>query len=216
MSRQFINIGPFAYRRQRLLSRRARQWSLVWLATIGILGIDWWMKEPTSYSTERALDELRVRRAALVELDKQAGKLRQDINRMRGNESLLHRLDSEPSGTVLIGAASTSAARSDGNILIEQFVYERSEVPAPEQAARGPSPRPGTPGPARPGAAAAPVMLTKRKLGLKGSSAGPAAVAALVVNLREIGVFDQVELRSAVNSGAGDSSRTNFQLDCQF
>lgn len=170
--------------------RSLRLWSRLILAVVIVLavrGTMQWQK----YSTEgqrQTVAELDYE--PLEKLEKESVKLRKQINQFQETERVALALSKEEHVLGLIGLVSQAIAESDDNIYLQQIEIQRD----PLALASTNSPN---------------LIFT-----LSGSTIDSVAVKTLEDNLRKLGPFDAVDLKTSPATRLGKITQQSFSLKC--
>ena len=113
-----INLLPPVYRRQRLVRRRAIQWSVVLLASLSAIGVAAGYKGREFRTLERQF-------AAAARAGRPAQNMLREITAMRGkieklqqHQSIAQELEQQRQVLTLLGAVSQAARRSKGRLRV--------------------------------------------------------------------------------------------------
>jgi hypothetical protein len=155
--------------------------SLAILVVVG--GVEWWLGRATS----RQLRLLEDRYAPILALRNECLRMRTDIQAMREAQQLTLRLvDTRPT-TTLLGTISTAAAKTGGEIYVEQLQLDQRESSAVQRTA---------------------VVV--------GMGKDNAAIAQFAAALRESQLFSDVTLSSSDTTQAVDERARSFRIECQL
>ena len=207
--RKHINLLTLNYRRRCLVHRRLRQWSIAWAVVAAAL-LGGWLAERSRWLAvmedaeihEQRYDEVRALRGEIARLTAQKKGL--------GNQqALVGRLAQAPPPLLPVALVSASAGKCQGRVAVRRLVYNQEAVP---QAAASP---PVAPTVARPDDRSAEDRNRQSaRLTLEGVGIDNVAIAEFVVGLRESGVFDRVDLKSAAASLTQAGIVTAYQVEC--
>jgi len=205
MSRNHVNLLPWEYRRRRLTLYRLRRWAAVWLVCLLAEGGLWWVQGDRHEAVQQRLVTLERDFSSVSRLQLDNGRMRARLTDLSKRETLLGQLQSEPAPLLMVGLASQSARDCAGRVCIDHMQYA-SATPAAND-----------PPPAKGGKKeVAPLPPAERgKLTLAGRGLDSLAVSKFVVGLRDSGVFERVELKSAVgDSAASGTHGYTYALEC--
>lgn len=214
MTQHHINLLPGHYRRRCLLRRRLRQWSIAWALVVLSLAVGWLDQQERWHAAlaelemhEQRYDEIRAVKSEIARLTSE----RQSLGKQ---QDLVSRLQQAPPPLLTLALVSASAAKCEGRVAVVRFAYgEETSVAGTAPAAPVGSAAPATPGGQAPAAVAAQPAYRGR-LTIDGIGADNVAIAEFVLGLRESGVFERVDLKSAAASTSRARNVTAYQLEC--
>jgi hypothetical protein len=139
-----INLLPPVYRRQRLVRRRAIQWSVVLVAALSAIGATRWYKVHEYHALERQL-------AAVTREGRPAQTMLRDITRMRAqieklqhHQTIAQELEHQRQVLAMLAAVSSAAKRTDGRLrVVDCHVVDLQATEVAENRSEG-ALRPGT------------------------------------------------------------------------
>lgn len=139
-----INLLPVAYRRQRIVRRRAVQWSLVLVAVLSAIATASWIKDIEYHMLERQLAAVdRESRPAQAMLD-EIGTMRKQIKRLQQHQTIAQELEQQRQVLALLGAISQAAHETDGRLrVVDCRVVDLQATEVDEHAAHA-AHQPGT------------------------------------------------------------------------
>lgn len=182
-----LNLMTDECRRTQFLRESKQFWSrtfalsLLALAVVG--ACQWWQGRATSWQ----LYQLEQRYAPIQALKNECIRMRTEINAMRDAQQLTLRLvDTRPAVT-LLGAVSTAAAETSGDIFVEQLELEHGEG-----------------------------MNHDRKAIMIGIGKDNSAIARFAAALRASELFADVALNSSDSSQLADEASRSFRIECRL
>jgi len=200
-----INLLPWKLRRRFIIRRVLARWSAV--AMIVLLGssvfiVNSHLKLRTSQAELRQL----VQRAAPVQqLIAENDRLTDQLERSDQRSLLLDSLAATGHPLQLIGIVSRSASATPGEILVQQFELIETE-PTPTARTTSSGNKDLLP----------PVGRKHRQLGLTGMATDDLALSQFVTQLRDVGVFQTVELRASNDIDLSAGSARRYTVECSF
>ncbi len=212
MMKDHVNLLPIGYRRRCLLRQRLRQWSIVW-AVVAFALAAIWLERRSSWQValeqvedqEQQYDELRAIKIQTARLARQKlvfGK----------QQALVASLEHSPPPLLPVALISASAARCEGRVAVRHLVY--NEETPPQQSVASPAAGGPDKAPSATPAAAPATPLPVGKLTIDGVATDNVAIAEFVLGLRDSGVFERVDLKSAATSATRSGSVTTYQVEC--
>lgn len=216
MIKDHINLLPASYRQRCLVRRRLRQWSIAWAAVAVVLLLGWLDQRSQWEATlaevemhEQRYDEIRALKGEISRLVAQKQGLGQQ-------QELVARLQRSPPPLLPVALVSASAKRCEGRVVVNRLMYHEETRPAPPPTApAAPASGGAAPAPAAPAANVAPAApLVSASLMIDGVGADNVAIAEFVLGLRESGVFERVDLKSAAASTTRAGNVTSYQVEC--
>jgi hypothetical protein len=197
--KNFVNLLPEEYRRQRLLRRRLLQWTLVW-STVVAGAMPLWGLRSQQLATEQL--ELRHRQSAYAPTKRMLGEIPRMQNEMRElsqRDEMVRQLgDAHPMLSAL-GMISQAAASAKGGVRVFQLIADR---PPTATIVSDDKTQPSDPKPS---------LIT-----IQGTSADNSAVARFVANLRQTQAFRRVDLKSSVRGRLAISDVQRFVVECEY
>jgi len=185
----YVNLLPWEYRRDRLLRRRLKQWSLVWLACAVLAGIFAWTRYERVQQTRAEMLARQQQTAPVQELLADVRQLRLDIQQFSERETLVGQLREDRPPLTALGLVGRAARACGGRLRLTQLTFDRQQ----SQQAN------------------APAVLTINGLGLD-----YVVVARFVVALQEAQAFDQVGLKSSGQQQVAGGQLQSFLVESKF
>jgi hypothetical protein len=213
-----VNLLPWTFRRDRLLRRRLRQWSCAWALGAAVLAGGWWIEWSACHAVLAEVAGKEQNYEAVKQLRGDIAKLTALQRGLGNQQNLLGALQAAPPPLLVVALVSQSAQHCQGRVMVRQLVYQhgstRPGAGAFQAAVQAAPVVPTPPGAAQGAASAGP--RASASLTLRGIGADNLAVAEFVVGLREAGVFERVDLKSAAESESTRSHTTVYQVECGF
>lgn len=113
-----INLLPVAYRRQRLVRRRAIQWSLVLAAALATIGAAGWFKSHEYRLLERQLAAVNRESRPAQAMLREIAVMRKQIERLQQRQTIAQELEQQRQALALLGAISQAARNTDGRLRV--------------------------------------------------------------------------------------------------
>lgn len=113
-----INLLPVAYRRQRLVRRRAIQWSLVLAAALATIGAAGWLKGLEYRLLERQLAAVNRESRPAQAMLREIAVMRKQIERLQQRQTIAQELEQQRQALALLGAISQAARNTDGRLRV--------------------------------------------------------------------------------------------------
>lgn len=214
MTQHSINLLPWHYRRRCLLRRRLRQWSIAW-AAVAIALAAGWLDQYGRWQTALAELEMHEQRYDEIRTVKsEIARLRAQQQNLGKQQNLVSQLQQAPPPLLALALVSGSAARCEGRVAVGRLAYGEEAVMSAPAAASPAPPAGATPpgGNSPPATAARPAY--RGRLTIDGIGADNVAIAEFVLGLRESGVFERVDLKSAAASTSRAMNVTAYQVEC--
>lgn len=212
MTKDYVNLLPWSYRRRCLLRRRLRQWSIV-AALMALALAAGWIDRRAGW--EAALEDVEMHEQRYDEVRSLKGEIarllaeKQDLSKQ---QELVVRLQQAPPPLLPVALVSASAARCEGRVAVGRLTYNEEMSPQrPPVAGISTSGVPPAPGQ---GTAAVGPPPRSGRLTIDGIGTDNVAIAEFVLGLRESGVFDRVDLKSAAASTTRAGQVTAYQVEC--
>ncbi len=183
-----LNLMPMRYRRGQLVSRRLKQWSVLWLLAAGATVLLGWTQWTQYQASAAKLASLQIRYEPIEAMKSDVTGLREKIDALQRRESLALSLADERSMLGLVGLLSQATQACEGRISIGQLRLDRNED---SQAATS--------------------VLT-----LSGVAADDLAVARFTSALRGANAFTGVDLKSTGSTSVGTLEARSYLLECTF
>ncbi len=212
MKQQHINLLPWHYRRRCLLRRRLRQWSIAWAVVVLSLAAGWleqharWQAALAELEMhEQRYDEIRAVKSEIARLMAQQQSLGKQ-------QDLVSQLQQAPPPLLTLALVSASAAKCEGRVAVAKLAYGEetpaaSPTPTPSASqAMPPGGHPTAPAVSRPAYCG--------RLTIDGIGTDNVAIAEFVLGLRESGLFERVDLKSAAASTSRALNVTAYQVEC--
>lgn len=208
MTQHHINLLPWHYRRRCLLRRRLRQWSIAWAIVALSLAAGWLDQRERWHAALSQLEMHEVRYDEVRAVKSEIARLAAQQQSVGKQQDLVSQLQQTPPPLLTLALVSASAAKCEGRVAVARLAYsEETPVAGPAPAA------PAPPGGQTP-LAAATRPAYRGRLTIDGIGADNVAIAEFVLGLRESGVFERVDLKSAAASTSRDLSVTAYQVEC--
>ncbi|HEV3003167.1 MAG TPA: PilN domain-containing protein [Pirellulales bacterium] len=208
----FVNMLPWSFRRDRLLRRRLRQWLVAWALVAAVLAGGAWIDWAACRTVREALEQKERSYEEVKQIRTEMAALRAIQKGLGNQQDLLGRLQAAPPPLLVVGLVSQSAEHCRGRVMVRHLVYQHQGA--------GPAAARGAPPAALPPVAVQTVLQSVRReaasLTLQGVGADNLAVAEFVVGLREAGVFERVDLKSAAESQSSSNAASVYQVECGF
>jgi hypothetical protein len=202
-----INLLPINYRRRTLTWVRLRQWLVAWLLAWTTLVPAWWIKDRERRAAQSAMEPLEHEFAAVMKLQAENRRMLAKLNDVGTRETLLGELQAEPPPLLSVALVSRSARNSGGELFVDHLTYDSHYAQRQLYERQKKDPQ---------RAKILPEQVIHRDLVLTGLGVNNLAIAAFVVALRDAGVFNRVDLKSAVQSADSDRPAIQYLVECRF
>ncbi len=186
----YVNLLPMVYRRKRLILRRARQWTVIWLAALTGAGVLYWAQFTQNHRASSRLETLRRDYAPVRKMADEVASLRTKIEELRRRESIVLSLADEQSMLTLVGLLSRSTKQCEGKLCVQRMQLNRRTEGAGNQFVK--------------------------VLQLDGIAADNHFVARFAAALRDTEAFQRVELKSSGRRKSEQSEEQVYSLECVF
>ena len=113
-----INLLPPVYRRQRLVRRRAIQWSAVLLVTLSAIGVAGWYKGHEFHALQRQLAAVARAGQPAQAMLREITTMRAQIDKLRQYQTIAQELERQRQVLALLGAVSQAARRTAGRLRV--------------------------------------------------------------------------------------------------
>ena len=192
-----INLLPNLYRRQQMVRRRIKQWSVV----IGMVFVAGWLLHWRELGAQRfvtqRLEALEREHQPTQTLLKQLVDMRQHLVNMQQQEAIANELEHQRNALALLGVISRTAQNTGGRLRVakmelKDFQNSRQATGAGRQSGAGGS-----------------LLLT-------GVSLDNPAVGELMDGLQNSGMFSRVVLNVCKEREGGDVSLRDYEVSCEF
>lgn len=206
--KDYVNLLPLNYRRACLVRRRLRAWSIAWSAIAVGLGCAWCYERTRWQAAYDELEKQERRYDEVRSLKAKIARLVAETQQLSKQQDFVVRLQQSPPPLLPLALVSAGAARCEGAVAVRQMIYA-GDGSSTSLAAIEPQAQAGT----QPASNIQDVQHTQTaRLTIDGIGADNLAIAEFLLGLRESGVFERVELKSAA-TGATDNL-TTYQVEC--
>lgn len=113
-----INLLPVVYRRQRLVRRRAIQWTVVLAAVLATIGVASWFKDHEYRLLERQLAAVDRESQPAQAMLGEVATMRKQIERLQQHQSIAQELEQQRQVLALLGAISEAARATEGRLRV--------------------------------------------------------------------------------------------------
>lgn len=113
-----INLLPASYRRQRLLRRRAIQWSIVLASTLTAIGVASWYKSHEYESLARQLAAVTRESRPARNMLREITTMRGQIDRLQEHQIIATELEQQRQVLALLNAVSQAAQQTEGRVRV--------------------------------------------------------------------------------------------------
>jgi hypothetical protein len=206
----FVNLLPLEYRREKILRRRAVQWSVVWAGCLAAAAGAWWLKHDHERAALQVIRAAEQRYLPLEKLNRQGKAMQTELGELRAKGTVLRQLREDRPLVTLIGLASRSARQCNGRLVVRNMVFERKKSEADKNT--------GPPGPPKqePQEPAAEQETPWASVTFEGEALDNLAIATFVAALRDTGLFRRVELKSSIGSKSPDTQAHAYSVECDI
>ena len=208
--KDYVNLLPWNYRRRCLVRRRLRQWAVAW-TVVALALVVGWLDLRAQWETALAQVETHDQRYDEVRsLKGENARLLAQKQGLGKQQDLVVQLQQAPPPLLPVALVSASASRCEGRVAVQHLVY--NEEPPTTQPVPQLTPTPSGTQPAIVATANRPPRSAR--LTVDGIGADNVAVAEFVLGLRDSGVFERVDLKSAAASTTRAGNVTSYQVEC--
>lgn len=192
-----INLLPPVYRRQRLLRRRAIQWSVVLVSALSTLAVASWYKVHESHVLQRQLAAAERESRPSRNMLRQISSMRGQIEKLQQHQSIAQELEQQRQVLALLGVVSQAARQTQGRLrVIDCRVVDLQATEVAESRGEG-SLRAGT------------VTVT-------GVALDSPAVAGFEQELMRSGLFADVKLIKSNERGQLGPELFDYEVRCEL
>jgi hypothetical protein len=212
-----LNLLPWSYRRDHVLRRCLRQWCGTWAAVAALLTCGWWVERSACRAVLADVESKQQSYEGVKQLRSDIAKLTAMQKGLGNQENLLGTLQSVPPPLLVVALVSQSAQHCQGRVMVRQLIYQQAATNPGTVALQASIAQPVITSP--PGVIQTPLDAQRREsasLSLRGIGTDNVAVAQFVVGLRESGVFQHVDLKSAAENESARTHTTAYQVECRF
>ena len=201
----FINILPPQTQLKIHFRSSLRRYSFIW----GIAGACALVSAVVQIihlrQTYARLAELNLRCEPLYALNREIQENQQTVTELRTESDALKRLQPADHALDLLAILSGATRTEPGGLQIQQLAFH-----APQGQGEN------KPAALQRGIAAATPTTESHTLNLQGIAKDDTSLARFVADLRAVGVFDSVELKSSSQVATADRNVRQYQLECRF
>ncbi len=195
----FVNMLPESFRKRNLLRLRLAQWAPVWVLVFAGAASACW-SEYSKFTAASDVALAKERQYAVVDrLNVELVSIRERLKGLQEHEAIAAELVNNQPLLSLVGIVSRSARQCGGKLRIEKFSLGR-----------------GTPSASRTNQQQTPAAAPRRQLVLQGKSVDNLAIPKFVALLRQAGIFEQVELKSAKEGRSEGDRAHSYLVECSL
>jgi Tfp pilus assembly protein PilN len=113
-----LNLLPMRYRRERLMRRRAIQWSIVLVAALATIGAARWYRTHEYRSLERQLAAVSREGSPAQTMLREITKMRDEIAQLQQHQTIATELEQQRQVLALLAVVSRSAHETQGRLRV--------------------------------------------------------------------------------------------------
>ncbi|MEM7455374.1 MAG: PilN domain-containing protein [Planctomycetota bacterium] len=187
-----LNLLPEEALRRQLIRRQARRWILIYLVFFLMAGGILTHSFTESRRSGTELEAAQRRFTPVNEMIQESEFFTGEIETLQRRESLALELSRNRSFLTLLGTLSNAAAECEDNVNVQSLVFQPNQNTSGQSAA------------------------SKYELTLQGIGIDNLTVARFELELRNSGLFNNVELTSTGATKVGDHDAFMYTLVCHF
>lgn len=192
-----INLLPRSFRRQQMIRKRLRQWSVILSFVFLAGGAAHWHRQQESKALSLELELLTREHRPTQTILRQLMDMRKLLEELERQQQIAQELERQRNALSLLGAVSQSAMRTKGRLRVTKLdLTGFQNASSPNETAR--------------------TANQPARMVLTGVSLDNEAVGELLDGLQNSGIFSQVELRSLKERQENATSLRDYEVWCEF
>jgi hypothetical protein len=189
-----INLLPNLCRRQQIVRKRTKQWSVVLCAVLAVGCLLHFRERSAQRYVAQRLEVLEREHLPTQTLLKQLVDMRQKLVDLQQQEAIANELEHQRNALALLGVISRTTQKTNGRLRVIKM--QLSNFQSPHQASRD-------------GAQGGSLLLS-------GVSLDNPAVGELLDGLQNSGMFSRVVLNGLNEREEGEMSLRDYEVSCEF
>jgi hypothetical protein len=139
-----INLLPSFYRRQRLVRRRAIQWSVILVAALGSVGAACWYRGHEYRVLQRQLAAVARESGPAQTMLREIAAMRMKIEKLQQHQTIAQELEHQRQVLALLGVVSQAARQTEGRLRVVDCRVVDLQATEVEEIGGDETPHPGT------------------------------------------------------------------------
>jgi Tfp pilus assembly protein PilN len=189
-----INLLPSLCRRQQIVRKRTKQWSVVLCGVLAVGCLFHFRERSAQRYVAQRLEVLEREHSPTQTLLKQLVDMRQKLVDLQQQEAIANELEHQRNALALLGVISRTTQNTNGRLRVTKM--ELSNFQSADRAAGN-------------GAQAGSLLVS-------GVSLDNPAVGELLDGLQDSGMFSRVVLNTLKEREGGDVSLRDYEVSCEF